>query len=100
VGIFLKEMMLDHPGIVIAEPVGGLELRQCVLVESEFVTIGPGTRQLQLVEDAELHEVSPFIYFVAAILADRRRPVHDAGGRTDRSIFRTARFDLRNGLIY
>jgi hypothetical protein len=58
--IFLEEMMLHHPGVVVAEPVGGLELRQRVLVEAEFVAFLPRARQLQLIEDAELHDVSRF----------------------------------------
>jgi hypothetical protein len=48
----------DGPGVVVSEPVGGLELRQRVLVELEFVTRLPRTRQLQLIEDAELHDAS------------------------------------------
>src|SRR5262249_47400277 len=51
--------MLDHPGIVIAEPVSGFELRQSILIESELVALSPWARQLQLVEDAEFHDVSP-----------------------------------------
>ena len=57
--VFLEEMMLHHPGMVVAEPVGGLELRQRVLVELELVAGLPRPRQLQLIEDAELHDVSP-----------------------------------------
>ena len=57
--IFLQEMMLHHPGMVVAEPVGGLQLRQRILVELEFVAGDPGARQLQLVKDAEFHDVSP-----------------------------------------
>ena len=59
VRIFLEEMMLHHPGVVVAEPVGSLELRQRVLVEPELVALLPRPRQLQLIEDAELHDVSP-----------------------------------------
>ena len=51
--------MLHHPGMVVAEPVGGLQLRQRVLVEFEFVAGLPRPRQLQLVKDAEFHDVSP-----------------------------------------
>src|SRR5215216_6333421 len=59
VGIFLEEMVLHHPGVVIAEPVGGLELGQRVLVEPQLVALFPGARQLQLVKDAEFHDASP-----------------------------------------
>ena len=58
--IFFQEMMLHDPGVVVAEPVGGLELRQRVLVELELVTLLPRARQLQLVKDAEFHDVSPW----------------------------------------
>src|SRR3954469_18170818 len=58
VRIFLEEMMFHHPGVVIAEPVGGLELGQRVLVEPELVALFPGARQLQLVKDAEFHDAS------------------------------------------
>ena len=51
--------MFHHPGVVIAEPVGGLELGQRVLVEPELVALFPWARQLQLVKDAEFHDASP-----------------------------------------
>ena len=57
--IFLEEVMLDHPGVVVAAAVGGLELRQRVLVQPELVALLPRAWQLQLIEDAELHDVSP-----------------------------------------
>ena len=59
VRIFFQEMMLDYPGVVVAELVGEFELRQRVLVEPELVALFPGPRQLQLIEDAEFHDVSP-----------------------------------------
>src|SRR3984885_4295322 len=59
VRVFFQEMMFHHPGMVVAEPVGGLQLRQRILIKLELVTRLPRTRQLQLVEDAELHDVSP-----------------------------------------
>ena len=59
VGIFLEEVVLDLPGIVVAQPVGELELAQRVLVEPVLVAFLPGSRQLQLIEDAELH--GPFL---------------------------------------
>ena len=58
VRIFFQEMMFHHPGMVIAEPVGGLELGQRVLVEPELVALFPWARQLQLVKDAEFHDAS------------------------------------------
>src|ERR1700733_8606073 len=52
-------MMFHHPGMVIAAAVGGLQLRQRVLVELEFGAFLPRARQLQLVKDAEFHDVLP-----------------------------------------
>jgi hypothetical protein len=57
--IFLQEVMLHDPGVVVAEAVGGLELRQRILVEPELVARLPGARQLQLIEDTKFHDVSP-----------------------------------------
>jgi hypothetical protein len=54
-------MMFHHPGVIVAEPVGGLQLRQRVLIQPEFVTGLPRAWQLQLIEDAEFHDVSPGI---------------------------------------
>ena len=59
VRIFLEEVMLDDPGVIVSEPVGGLQLCQRILVEPELVAVIPGARQLQLVEDAEFHGVTP-----------------------------------------
>ena len=55
VRIFLEEMVLDLPGEVVAEPVGQFDLVERVLVEGQLAVRPPGPRQLQLVEDAELH---------------------------------------------
>src|SRR6185369_15440556 len=56
--IFFQEMMFHHPGVVIAEPVGGLELGQRVLIEPQLVALFPWAWQLQLVKDAEFHDAS------------------------------------------
>src|ERR1022692_385336 len=66
--IFFQEMVFHHPCMIVAEPVGGFQLRQRILVELEFIAGLPRTRQLQLVEDAEFHDVAPragFLYFPA-----------------------------------
>ena len=55
VRIFLEEMMLHHPGVVVAAAVGEFELGQRVLIELQFAAGLPRPRQLQLVEDAEFH---------------------------------------------
>ncbi len=57
--IFFEKMMLHHPGVVVTAAVRGLQLRQRVLVELEFISGLPWARQLQLIEDAEFHDVSP-----------------------------------------
>ena len=54
-GVFLEEVVLDLPGMVVAQPVGELDLVERVLVEPVLVAFLPGPRQLQLVENAELH---------------------------------------------
>ena len=58
VRIFFQEMVFHHPGMVIADLVGGLELGQRVLVEPELVALFPWARQLQLIKDAEFHDAS------------------------------------------
>ncbi len=50
--------MLDHPGGVVAEPVGKLDLIEGILEELQLAVRFPGAGQLQLVENAELHERS------------------------------------------
>src|SRR5260370_24043873 len=59
--IFFEKMMFHHPGMVVAEAVGGFQLRQDVMVELEFIAGFPRARQLQLIKDAEFHDVSPAI---------------------------------------
>jgi hypothetical protein len=59
-------MMLDHPGVVVAELVGQFELRQRVLEELVFAVCSPGAGQLQLVENTELHCSGPPVTLPAA----------------------------------
>src|SRR5260370_41392860 len=56
--ILLEKMVFDHPGMVVAAAVRGLQLRQRILVELEFIAGFPRARQLQLIKDAEFHDVS------------------------------------------
>ena len=49
--------MLDLPGIVVAELVGQFDLVERVLVEPVFAAGLPRARQLQLIENPELHAV-------------------------------------------
>ena len=53
--VFLEKMMLDLPGVVVAELVGQLDLDQRVLEELVFRMFRPGSGELVLVEDSEFH---------------------------------------------
>ncbi len=55
VRVLLEEVVLDGPGVVEAEAVGELDLRERVLHELALVVGAPRRGQLQLVEDAEFH---------------------------------------------
>src|SRR5579862_6614005 len=57
--ILFKKMMLDLPGIVVAEPVGQFDLVERVMIELPFVVRPPWARKLQLVENAKFHAPSP-----------------------------------------
>ena len=57
VGIFLEEVVLDLPGVVVAEPIGQLELVEGVVVEPPLAVRAPRPRQLHLVEDPEFHRL-------------------------------------------
>src|SRR5215471_16516407 len=58
VGVFFEEVVLNHPGVVVACAIGELQLRQRVVIELELAVLLPGPRQLQLVENAELHRLA------------------------------------------
>ena len=47
--------MLDLPDVVDAEPVGELDLVERLLVKPQLRILGPGLRQLMLVEKSEFH---------------------------------------------
>ena len=55
VRVFLEEMVLDRPGVIDAELIGELDLRQRVVHQPPLVVGPPRLGQLQLVEHAELH---------------------------------------------
>src|SRR2546425_552810 len=55
VRVLLEEVVLDHPGVVIAETIGQLDLSQGVLKDLVLAAGRPRPRQLVLVEDAESH---------------------------------------------
>src|SRR3954464_10909690 len=67
--------MLDDPGVVVTELVGKFHLRERVLVELQLVAGHPGPWQLQLIEDAELHDASP-AYSCCAHLSERGGAVY------------------------
>ena len=55
VAVFVKEMVLDLPRIVEAQPVGEHHLVQRFLHQPVLGALGPGPRQLQFVEDPKAH---------------------------------------------
>jgi hypothetical protein len=48
--------MLDLPGVVVAQPVGELDLAERILQQLVLAPGTPRPRELVLVEDAEFHE--------------------------------------------
>src|SRR5262249_11687901 len=59
--IFLEEMVLDLPDIVDAELVGELDLVERLLVQALLRILGPGLRQLVLIEKPEFHPRVPLV---------------------------------------
>ena len=55
VGVFLQEVVLDLPGVVVAQPVGEHDLLQRLVEQPRLVALVPGLGQLVLVEDPEPH---------------------------------------------
>src|SRR6266403_704841 len=55
VRVLLQEVVLDLPGVVDPEPVGQLHLRERLVDEAHLAVLLPGSGELVLVEDAELH---------------------------------------------
>ena len=53
--VLLEEVVLDLPDVLDAELVGELDLFERVLQRLVLRVLGPRTRQLVLVEDAEFH---------------------------------------------
>jgi hypothetical protein len=60
VGVLFKEVMLDNPGIVVAELIRELELIERLLQQVIFAGGSPGTRELMFLEHAELHGTVSF----------------------------------------
>src|ERR1700759_1307277 len=60
VRVLLKEMMLHHPGIVVAKLIGELELLERLLQQVVFAGRRPWPRQLMLIEHAKLHAQCSF----------------------------------------
>src|SRR3954447_13526904 len=59
VRVLLEEVVLDLPRVVVAKLVGQLDLVERVLHELVFAARAPRLRELQLIENAELHGVVP-----------------------------------------
>ena len=55
VAVLLEEVVLHLPDVFDSERVGELDLLERVLEKHVFRVLGPGARELVLVEDAELH---------------------------------------------
>jgi len=58
VRVLLEEVMLDLPRVVVAQPVGQLDLGQRILQQLVLARRPPRPGQLMLVEDAELHSLN------------------------------------------
>ena len=59
--VLLEEMVLDHPNVVVVEPVGQLDLLQGILKEIVLARGRPRPRQLMLIENAEFHSEGPLL---------------------------------------
>ena len=59
--VLLEEVVLDHPGVVVAKLVGELELVERLLQQVVLAGRRPRARQLVLVEHAEFHGWFPFV---------------------------------------
>src|ERR1700730_8784485 len=59
VRVLFQEVMLDLPGVVVAQPVGELDLGQRILQQLVLALGTPRPRELVLVEDAEFHGSVP-----------------------------------------
>ncbi len=57
--ILLEGVVLDLPGVVVAEPVAELDLVERLLKKALLALLVPGAWELVLVEDPELHAHSP-----------------------------------------
>src|SRR5260370_32996784 len=57
--LFYPAKECRDPGITVGKAVGRLQLRQRILIKLELIARLPRARQLQLVKDAEFHDVSP-----------------------------------------
>ena len=63
--VFLQEVVLHLPDVVVAKPVGQFELGERLLEQVVFAGFRPGTGQLVFVEDAEFHVAPCFAESVA-----------------------------------
>jgi hypothetical protein len=61
VGVFFQEVVLDLPGVIIAELVGEFDLRQRVLIKRLLIARLPGARQLEFVKYSKFHWPAPVV---------------------------------------
>jgi hypothetical protein len=61
VRVFFEEMMLDRPHVIEAQLVGELHLLKAVVVDRALFLGRPGTRDGDLVEQAEFHRQPPVV---------------------------------------
>src|SRR4051794_35517888 len=57
VRVLLQKVMLDFRGVVVSKAICELELGKRVLIELPLTVRPPRARQLQLVEDSEVHAI-------------------------------------------
>ena len=73
--VLLEEVVLDLPRVVVAEPVGELDLVEAVLEQLVLAVVGPRARELVLVEDPEPHGRAVWCTDRQRATTSRTRPV-------------------------
>jgi len=72
VRVFFEEMMLDRPHVIEDQLVGQLYLLEAVVVDGALLLRRPGTRNRDLVEQAELHSGTPVVRETLGLQARQR----------------------------
>jgi hypothetical protein len=68
VRVFLQKVMLHLPGVVVAEPIGQLDLIERIGEQLVFAIFGPRTWQLEFIKNAEFHDASLLAICCAIVL--------------------------------